>query len=438
MKKIAFYFIIIAAVLITACQDDRSFDEYEYKVNAPVSAVTLDKATLELARNESATLKASITPDRATIKEVTWSTNNGNVATVTEDGEVFAAGLGNATITVTTVDGGKTATCQVIVTEMGPTRVRLNKTALALKVGEGETLTATITPGNASDKQLTWSTSDETVASVNQFGDVRALAPGEATITVTTVSGGQTHSCVVTVIQPVTGVELDIEEEDIPVIIGESHTFKAIVLPANASNKKVTWRISGTGITITDYDTPGQITIKRTGDGEAVITVVTVDGDFKASCNVVEKPFFPNVLTPFEATLADNFEWGEGYSGQVISGTKLFPPGDIAVGSTFKFEMEFTSNRDFEDDEIYAALVDTRDVASWWTVKGEETVDAGTVKAGEKVSLSITIVTTEATSSTTCNLHFETWGEGTQGTAGSGVKGPIKLSFSKFICNKLK
>ena len=433
MKKIVFYLISVAVVLIAACDETKDIDQYMYTVKAPVTGVALDQTKLELARNDKATLKATITPDRAINKEVKWSSNNESIATVSEDGEVSGISLGKANITVTTEDGGKTATCEVTVTEATATGVALDKSALELKVGEGAALTATVSPDNTSNKQLTWSSDNEAVATVNPFGDVKALAPGKANITVTTVSGGKKETCAVTVIQPVTGVKLSGTE--VPVLIGSSITLKATVEPANATNKDVKWRITGKGVVITDYDTPGEVTIKRTGEGEAVVIAITDDGAFEASCKVTEKPFYPNILDPFEATLGDNFEWGEGYSGQVVAGSTLFAEGDILKGSIFELEMEFTVSRDLERDEIYVILVDPSP-PSWWTVKANVT-DAGSYKAGQTISRKIKIVTTEDTNSSLCNLHFETWGVGTQGTPGSGVKGPVTFKFTKFIWNKL-
>ena len=165
-----------------------------------VTSVSLDKTTLSLTVGGSETLTATITPDNASNKNVTWESSNTNVATVDANGKVTAIGAGTATITVTTEDGSKTATCAVTVTAatVSVSGVTLNKTALSLTVGDTETLTATITPDNATNKNVTWSSDTPSVASVNN-GVVTAVAPGTATITVTTVDGGFTATCTVTV-----------------------------------------------------------------------------------------------------------------------------------------------------------------------------------------------------------------------------------------------
>ena len=189
---------------VTATNDSGS-DSKEYTLNiksatVPVTGVTLNQAELSLYTGESKTLTATVQPDSATNKNVTWESSNKSVATVDATGEVTAIGAGTATITVTTVDGNKTATCTVTVTAapVPVSGVSLNKDSTSLTVGDTETLTATITPDNATNKNVTWSSDTPSVASVNN-GVVTAVAPGTATITVTTADGGFTATCAVTV-----------------------------------------------------------------------------------------------------------------------------------------------------------------------------------------------------------------------------------------------
>ena len=168
-----------------------------------VTGVTLDPTTLALTvGGEAKTLTATVSPDNATNKAVTWTSDKPAVATVA-DGKVTPVGAGTAIITVTTVDGSKTATCTVTVTEnagsVAVTGVTLAPTTLALTVGgEAKTLTATVSPDNATNKAVTWTSDKPAVATVAD-GKVTPVGAGTATITVTTVDGGKTATCVVTV-----------------------------------------------------------------------------------------------------------------------------------------------------------------------------------------------------------------------------------------------
>ena len=167
-----------------------------------VTEVKLDKTSLTLNVGDEETLIPTITPDNATDKSVTWESSAPSVAdvAVNADGSatVTAVSAGTATITVTTEDGDKTATCTVTVT-VPVTGVTLNKTSTSLYVGDTETLTATVEPSDATNKNVTWESSNTSVAAVDATGKVTAIGAGTATITVTTEDGAKTATCTVTV-----------------------------------------------------------------------------------------------------------------------------------------------------------------------------------------------------------------------------------------------
>ncbi|AGK96719.1 Ig-like domain-containing protein [Clostridium pasteurianum] len=167
-------------------------------VNTPVTSVTLNKTTDILTVGSTDTLTATVAPDNATNKAVTWSSSDTNVATVDNTGKVTAVDAGTATITVTTVDGSKTASCTVTV-NIPVTSVTLNKATDTLTVGGTDTLTATVAPDNATNQAVTWTSSNNAIATVDATGKVTAVSAGTAAITVTTVDGSKTASCTVTV-----------------------------------------------------------------------------------------------------------------------------------------------------------------------------------------------------------------------------------------------
>ena len=164
-----------------------------------VESVSLDKTNITLIEGDSETLTATVYPDNATNKNVSWKSSDESVAAVS-NGTVTALKAGTATITVTTEDGGKTATCQVTVNARiyNVESVSLDKTNITLIEGDSETLTATVYPDNATNKNVSWKSSDESVAAVSN-GTVTALKAGTATITVTTEDGRKTASCQVIV-----------------------------------------------------------------------------------------------------------------------------------------------------------------------------------------------------------------------------------------------
>ena len=179
--------------------------EYTLTINpAPVlvTGISLNNSNLSLYTGKTATLTATVTPENATNKAVTWKSSDDTIATVDNNGKVTAVKEGTATITVTTEDGNKTATCAVTVAAatVPVTGVTLNKTSTSLYVGDTETLTATVEPSDATNRAVTWTSSDSTVATVDQNGLVTALARGTAVITATAADGsGASASCTVTV-----------------------------------------------------------------------------------------------------------------------------------------------------------------------------------------------------------------------------------------------
>ena len=168
-----------------------------------VEKVSLNKSATTLTEGESETLTATITPSNATgDKTVKWSSSNEAVATVDSNGKVTAKKAGTAVITATS-SNGKSASCTVTVKqkEIAITGISLNKSTTSLTEGESETLTATITPSNATgDKTVKWSSSNGAVAAVDSNGKVTAKKAGTAVITATS-SNGKTAGCTVTVKQ---------------------------------------------------------------------------------------------------------------------------------------------------------------------------------------------------------------------------------------------
>lgn len=161
-----------------------------------VSSVTLDKTEITLIEGDSMTLTATVMPDNATDKTVTWTSSDNNVATI-DAGTVRAIAEGTATITATA--GGKSATCTVVVIKhaVDVTSVTLDKTEISLNKGDSWTLAATVWPDNATDKTVTWASSNSNVAKV-EGGTVTALSEGCAVITAS--AGGKTATCTVTVL----------------------------------------------------------------------------------------------------------------------------------------------------------------------------------------------------------------------------------------------
>ncbi len=251
-------------------------------------SLELDKTAAEITEGETLQLAATVLPEDATDQTVTWTSSNDGVATVDANGLVTAVAPGTATITATTNDGSNlTAACAVTVKPavVLATSVTLNETTAEVTIGETLQLTATVAPENASNPTVTWSSSDDAIATVDANGLVTAVAAGTAIITASTNDGSNlTASCEVTVKQ--LAVSLTLDKTAAEVTVGETLLLNATVLPDNTSNPAVTWASSNDAVATVDAN--GLVT--AVAAGTATITATTTDGsNLTASCEVTVK-----------------------------------------------------------------------------------------------------------------------------------------------------
>ena len=272
--------------------------------------ITVDPTSHTMHAGETKTIKATIWPAEAGTGTITWNSDNTSVATVDGNGKVTAVSVGTARITA--AHSGQSATCVITVAPIEVRHITLDRNTLNLGLNKTRTLVATIMPTNATDKTVTWSTSDESVATVSSNGLVRGIAYGTATITATS-SNGLTATCTVHVVPtPVEGVSLNKTSTTL-IINGSTYGTEqliATITPADAVNKNVTWTSSNPAVaTVSDT---GLVT--AVAKGTATITVTTVDGGYTASCTVrvgVRKTVTTSAINTNSGTFNINY-YGEG------------------------------------------------------------------------------------------------------------------------------
>ena len=357
----------VGTATITARASDKTATCTITVVATQVTSVTLDKTSASLKAGETVTLTATVKPDDATDKTVTWSTSDASVATVS-NGVVIANKVGSATITAKA--GDKTATCAITVVATPVTSVILDKTSASLKAGESVTLIAKVNPSDATDKTVTWSTSDASVATVSN-GVVNAVKVGSATITAK--AGDKTATCTVTVIPtPVTSVALNVTSASLQV--GETVTLTATVNPSDATDKSVTWSTSDESIA-----TVSNGVVKAVSIGSATITAKAGDKTATCAVSVVPPPVVPVSSITLDKTSASL------KAGETVTLTATVNPAD-ATDKTVTW-----SSSDASVATVINGLVTAVKV-------GSATI---TAKAGEKTATcSITVVPTSVTSIT--------------------------------------
>ena len=245
--------------------------------DSKVTGITLNKTTLSLQTNQAETLTATVMPDKALDKTVTWSSSNTNIASVDNSGKVTAVSAGTATITCTANGGSNVkATCEVTVTNPKPEKITLPAEA-TVKAGETITLTPTMTPENAVT-MLTWTSDDETIATVDANGVVTGVKKGKTFINVET-DNGKTAYCKLTVTasEPI-AIELP---KNATVTVGGTLTLTPTITPEGAETV-LTWTSDDESVARVDVN--GVLT--GVAEGLALVTVSTSNGLTSNVCKV--------------------------------------------------------------------------------------------------------------------------------------------------------
>lgn len=209
----------------------------------PVVRITLNRASLSLTVKESATLSATVLPENATNKGVYWSSHDETIAKVSTTGIVTGIGQGKTTIKVQTKDGDYSASCQVEVLGANPPTpptgtvsvvgVVLNPDQYTLKINESVQLTAIIQPADATNKEVSWSSSNESVAKVLQEGKVTASHAGDAIVTVKTIDGNFIATCYIQVVAPTAISAIESGQVNVyPRIVSECFMVTGLTKPA--------------------------------------------------------------------------------------------------------------------------------------------------------------------------------------------------------------
>lgn len=274
---------------IASKQNPEVMRRYHLLVVQPIKKLSLTAPSKKIYVGESLTLTPEYSPENASIKAVTYKSANEKVAVVDENGVVTGIGKGSAAIKATAADGsGRSASFTVQVLQQ-PTAITLNTNAVSVHVGANKTLKATVEPKNASNKKVTWTSSDESVAKVSSSGRVTPVAPGKCTITCQSqefpIVSAQATVEVTRLIS-----KIAFTQKEVSVNVGSSVLVFWETLPLDATNPSVTLSSSKEAIATVDQDG----TIHGVKRGECTVTATANDGSGKKARIKV------NVLQPVE------------------------------------------------------------------------------------------------------------------------------------------
>lgn len=309
-------------------------------VRRVASGVKLDASDLSLKVGESYQLKATLSPADSTEVKLTWETTDNKVVSVDGNGKLQAKSSGSAIIFVKT-EGGGTAFCKVTVSQ--PVQgVILNFSEKTVYIGQTVKFKASVTPSEATNLRVTWKSSNEKVATVNADGEVTGKAGGMTVITCTTVDGGHTATCIVTVREPVTSITLNYDSYSIGV--GKTVQLRATVISETATDQTVKWVSSNPKVAT--VNSKGKVTgIKY---GKATITAIAQDGtEVEASCEI-------RVVVP-----ATSVTLNKGYLSMLVGERKSLKATIKPNNATFKtakWKSSDTSIAIVDDNGVVTAI----------------------------------------------------------------------------------
>lgn len=274
----------IIAVIISLCMVVCTLITNPYTTSAAVTKkITLSTRSLSLQVGDTSTLKATVTPDSGKEK-VKWTSSNKKIAIVSSGGKVKAVAGGVAFIKAT-LSNGKSASCKVVVKEkkIVVKSITLNKTKAEITLEDTLTLIATVLPANAANRDISWSSSDEDVAFVDDEGTVVPVEEGTAVITAE-ADNGVKKSCTVTVIaEKAVEVFVTLDRTSIVLAEGEETQLNATVTPEEQADG-LSWDSSNEEVVLVD-DEGNLVAI---GKGTATITA-SLDIGSQATCTVTVK-----------------------------------------------------------------------------------------------------------------------------------------------------
>lgn len=301
-------------VTVQSVQNPEVSVSYRVLVVNPVTRVRVTGDTKYLYLGETLALNAEVTPDDATIRDVVWSSDRPDNATVDEYGVVTAVSKGSTTITAKAADGSSYYGTFTVTVRQQPEEITLNKTDVTLKTGNYVTIKPTVLPTSVSDASVTWHSSDTSVAKVSTAGRVTAVSPGAAIIT----CESKTHpdvsaQAIITVYQPVTRITFT--DQSPYVAVGDTIQLGWTVSPETATDSSVTFSTNKENVVRVGQD--GSVTGLRRG--ECYVYATANDGSGKKASIKVQ------VTQPVEGVSIKYDERSVGVRGKVTNNAVFYP-----------------------------------------------------------------------------------------------------------------
>lgn len=332
--------------IITASADDQksTCKVTVTKRRVKVEDILFENKELFITEEDNLALTVSILPEDATNKNITWTSDREAIVIVNEEGLITGIAEGEAYITATTEDGGIKASCKVTVERKGKvTNVELNKKDLTIIVGKNETLVAKVFPEDAVNKNVTWTSSNTAVATVDNTGKVTAIATGNAIITVTTEDGSKTATCQISVISVFEDnfnrADTGIIGKDNPQGIGEKWTVSSgsFEIKNNVLNGKAP---APDGSSLLIYNENGALTRDNGNFSLSFDCTITADGSWGGlAFNIQNSESYYVFRTRYDGEAQFLATTDNGKNWNILQRVVIKRPSSIASNTTYRYTL---------------------------------------------------------------------------------------------------
>lgn len=254
-------------------------------VEKPVTAINPSTYNVDIEVGKSVTVSATVKPSDATDKTLTWSSLNPDIATVDSTGKITGVSAGTCKIRVGSPTNDFIMAYITVNVVVSPTSITINHSNLTFtREFEMKQVRATVLPENATDKTVTWTSSNTNVAEVEADGVITAIGNGTCTITATNSKG---HKATVNITVSISATVVTLDKYEITLTkVNQTATIKANVRPTNTDNKTVTW--TSNNPSVATVSSSGVVTAKT--EGTAIITATTHNGLTATSLVTVDIP----------------------------------------------------------------------------------------------------------------------------------------------------
>lgn len=290
MKKIHLFLIAIF-VVSQSCSKSKVEPEFD------LIDIKLNEIEVNLNPGDIFQMIATFNPSNASDQTLIWKSSNTGVASISSTGEVKAIGLGATTITAQNSRYGKSASAKIVVKQIPISKISFESDSMRLDIGDKKTLNIITSPDDAPQDGLVWTSSSISIVTVDANGELTALKPGKATVTVTTAEGDASAQIVIYV-NPILIETIQIDKNELTLKVGAKEKLEASYTPHNAT-ESILW--SSSNSEIANVNDNGEVT--AISEGEAIIYAKNSNGLVQAMTIVTVLPRFTflEVNKPFNA-----------------------------------------------------------------------------------------------------------------------------------------